>query len=77
MMIIFEIHHDELNHHRRYEIIKGRDLLAEMTGRFLFGVAAWGKQDRRDIMPRDTGGDETHLPGSIASPALGVETHRV
>lgn len=37
LTVAFEAHHDELNHHRRYQITVGRDLLDDWTVAIRYG----------------------------------------
>lgn len=56
LSVAFEAHHPEKNHHRRYEVVLGRDLLAAWTVAIRYGrTGQWGRElryasaDREDI----------------------------
>jgi predicted DNA-binding WGR domain protein len=47
LTITFEAHHAELNHHRRYEITVGRDLLDDWAVSIRYGrTGQWGREQR-------------------------------
>jgi len=45
--VAFEAHHQEKNHHRRYEVVIGRDLLDDWTLAIRYGRIGQGCQERR------------------------------
>lgn len=47
LAVTFEAHHDERNHHRRYEIRVGRDLFGEWTVALRYGRTGRGGQEVR------------------------------
>jgi predicted DNA-binding WGR domain protein len=49
---VFEAHHSEKNHHRRYQVTVGRDLLEDWTVTIRYGRAGQGGQERRYASPR-------------------------
>ena len=49
--IAFEARHAEKNHHRRYEVTVGRDLLDDWTVAVLYGRIGQGGQERRYASP--------------------------
>jgi hypothetical protein len=48
-----EAHYDERNHHRRYEIVVGRDLLNDWTVTIRYGRTGQGGQEKRVASPRE------------------------
>ncbi len=50
--IAFEAHNSELNHHRRYQITLGRDLLNDWTVAICYGRTGQGGQEKRFASPR-------------------------
>ncbi len=48
----FEAHHAEHNHHRRYQITLGRDLLDEWTVGIQYGRCGQTSQERRFASPQ-------------------------
>lgn len=50
--IAFEAHNAELNHHRRYQITLGRDLLDDWTVSIRYGRTGQGGQEKRFASPR-------------------------
>jgi hypothetical protein len=52
LAIAFEAHHPAKNHHRRYEIVIGRDLLGHWTVAVRFGRAGQRGSERRYGSPR-------------------------
>jgi len=53
MTLALEAHSDEGNHHRRYEIVIGRDLLDDWTLSVRYGRVGRGGQEKR-YAARDT-----------------------
>jgi predicted DNA-binding WGR domain protein len=51
LTIAFEAHHAELNHHRRYQITVGRDLLDDWTVAIGYGRVGKGGQQKRFASP--------------------------
>jgi hypothetical protein len=51
LTIAFEAHHTELNHHRRYQITLGRDLLDHWTVAIGYGRVGQGGQQKRFASP--------------------------
>jgi predicted DNA-binding WGR domain protein len=47
LTVAFEAHNAELNHHRRYQITLGRDLLDDWTIAIRYGRAGQGGQEQR------------------------------
>jgi predicted DNA-binding WGR domain protein len=47
LSITLEAHHPEMNHHRRYEVIVGRDLLDDWTVAIRFGRIGQGGREMR------------------------------
>ena len=47
LSVAFEAHHPEKNHHRRYEVVIGRDLLDHWTVAIRYGRIGEGTQERR------------------------------
>ncbi|MBS0206929.1 MAG: hypothetical protein JSS49_28980 [Planctomycetes bacterium] len=47
MTMTFEAHHGERNHHRRYQIIIGRDIFQDITVSIYYGRTARGGQEIR------------------------------
>src|SRR5262249_44025128 len=47
MTVAFEAHNPELNHHRRYQVTVGRDLLDAWTVAIRYGRAGQGGQELR------------------------------
>ena len=47
LTVAFEAHHAEKNHHRRYQMTVGRDLLNNWTVAILYGRVGQGGQERR------------------------------
>lgn len=47
LTVAFEAHHDGKNHHRRYEIMIGRDLLDDWTLTVRYGRVGRVSQERR------------------------------
>ena len=47
LTLVLEAHNPERNHHRRYEISVGRDLLAAWTVAFTYGRTGQAGQQRR------------------------------
>ena len=47
MTLALEAHSDEQNHHRRYEIVVGRDLLDDWTVSVRYGRVGQGGQEQR------------------------------
>jgi hypothetical protein len=52
LSIAFEAHHQEKNHHRRYEIVIGRDLLDHWTVAVRYGRTGQSGTERRYGSPR-------------------------
>jgi hypothetical protein len=52
LTIAFEAHHAGKNHHRRYEVTVGRDLLEEWTVAIRYGRVGQGGQERRYASPQ-------------------------
>jgi predicted DNA-binding WGR domain protein len=52
LTIEFEAHCDERNHHRRYEIVLGRDLLDEWTVSIRYGRTGRSGQEQRFGCPK-------------------------
>jgi hypothetical protein len=55
LTVAFEAHHPGNNHHRRYQVTVGRDLLDHWTVAILYGRVGQGGQERRyaSINPDD------------------------
>ena len=53
LTVAFEAHHAELNHHRRYQITVGRDLLDDWTVSISYGRTGQGGQVKRFAGSRD------------------------
>jgi hypothetical protein len=51
LTVAFEAHNAELNHHRRYQITVGRDLLDEWTVAICYGRSGQGGQMKRFASP--------------------------
>jgi hypothetical protein len=49
---VFEAHHTGDNHHRRYQVTVGRDLLGDWTVTISYGRTGQGGQERRYASPR-------------------------
>ena len=47
LTVAFEAHHTENNHHRRYEVTIGRDLLDDWTITFRYGRTGQGGRELR------------------------------
>lgn len=47
LTVAFEAHSREANHHRRYQVTVGRDLLDHWTVAILYGRVGQGGQERR------------------------------
>ena len=47
LTVAFEAHHPEKNHHRRYQVTVGRDLLDHWTVAIRYGRVGQGGQERR------------------------------
>jgi predicted DNA-binding WGR domain protein len=55
LTVIFEAHHAQRNHHRRYQITVGRDLFDDWTASICYGrVGQRGGQQRHFASPRAT-----------------------
>jgi predicted DNA-binding WGR domain protein len=52
LTIAFEAHNSEKNHHRRYAVVIGRDLLDDWTVAIRYGRIGTGGQERRYASPR-------------------------
>jgi hypothetical protein len=52
MTVAFEAHHAELNHHRRYQITVGRDLLDDWTVSISYGRTGQGGHVLRFASPK-------------------------
>jgi len=52
LSIAFEAHHQEKNHHRRYEVVIGRDLLDEWTVAIRYGRTGQGGREQRFASPQ-------------------------
>jgi hypothetical protein len=52
LTIAFEAHHAELNHHRRYQVTIGRDLLDDWTVAIRYGRVGQGSQEKRFASPQ-------------------------
>jgi WGR domain len=52
LTVALEAHHTELNHHRRYQITLGRDLLDDWTVSITYGRAGQGGQEKRFASPK-------------------------
>lgn len=52
LTISFEAHHGDRNHHRRYEVIVGRDLLDDWTIAIRYGRVGRGGQVLRYASPK-------------------------
>ena len=52
LSVAFEAHHREMNHHRRYEIVIGRDLLDDWTVAIRYGRVGQTSQERRYASPK-------------------------
>lgn len=51
LSVVFEAHHPEKNHHRRYELVIGRDLLDDWTVAIRYGRAGQRSRDQRFAAP--------------------------
>jgi len=51
LTIAFEAHNVEMNHHRRYQVIVGRDLLDDWTVAIRYGRTGQGGQEKRFSSP--------------------------
>jgi hypothetical protein len=47
LTVAFEAHHQDLNHHRRYEVVIGRDLLDDWTVAIRYGRTGQGGRELR------------------------------
>jgi len=47
LTVAFEAHHAEKNHHRRYQVTVGRDLLEHWTVAIFYSSVGQGGQERR------------------------------
>ena len=47
LTVAFEAHHTAKNHHRRYEVVIGRDLLGDWTVAIRYGRIGQAGQERR------------------------------
>ncbi len=54
LTITFEAHHAEKNHHRRYEVLVGRDLFDDFTVAIRYGRIGKGGRERRYSSPQPT-----------------------
>jgi hypothetical protein len=52
LIIAFEAHHTEKNHHRRYQVTVGRDLLDDWTVAICYGRAGQGGRVLRYASPK-------------------------
>jgi predicted DNA-binding WGR domain protein len=52
LTVALEAHHAELNHHRRYQITLGRDLLDDWTVSISYGRSGQGGQEKRFASPK-------------------------
>ena len=52
LSVSFEAHHHEKNHHRRYEVVIGRDLLDAWTVAIRYGRTGQGGTERRYASPQ-------------------------
>jgi hypothetical protein len=52
LTVAFEAHSAELNHHRRYQITVGRDLLDDWTVSICYGRSSQGGQMKRFASPQ-------------------------
>jgi predicted DNA-binding WGR domain protein len=52
LTLAFEAHHAERNHHRRYEVRIGRDLLDDWTVTIRYGRTGQGGQQRHYASPQ-------------------------
>lgn len=52
LSVVFEAHHPKKNHHRRYELVIGRDLLNEWTVAIRYGRAGLRGQEQRFASPQ-------------------------
>lgn len=52
LFVAFEAHHPEKNHHRRYQITVGRDLLDDWTVAIHYGRTGHGGQQKRFASPK-------------------------
>jgi hypothetical protein len=52
LTVTLEAHHPERNHHRRYQVTVGRDLLDDWTVSICYGRAGQGGQMKRFASPR-------------------------
>jgi hypothetical protein len=52
LTVAFEAHNAELNHHRRYQITVGRDLLNDWTVAICYGRSGQGGEERRFASPK-------------------------
>jgi predicted DNA-binding WGR domain protein len=51
LTIAFEAHNTEKNHHRRYQVTVGRDLLDDWTVAIRYGRTGHGWQEKRFASP--------------------------
>ena len=47
LLVAFEAHHPARNHHRRYDVVVGRDLFGDWTVTIRYGRIGQGGQERR------------------------------
>jgi predicted DNA-binding WGR domain protein len=52
LTVVFEAHNSEQNHHRRYEVTLGRDLLDDWTVEIRYGRCGQGSQTKRFASPK-------------------------
>jgi len=52
LTVAFEAHNQEENHHRRYQITVGRDLLDDWTVAIRYGRTGQGGQEKRFAWPK-------------------------
>lgn len=52
LTVAFEAHNSEQNHHRRYEVTLGRDLLDDWTIEIRYGRCGQGSQGKRFASPK-------------------------
>ncbi len=52
LTVAFEAHNSEQNHHRRYQVTLGRDLLDDWTVAIRYGRTGKGGQEKRFASPK-------------------------
>lgn len=74
LTVAFEAHNAEKNHHRRYQVTLGRDLLNDWTVAICYGrTGQVGAGD--SLCSSQGGGNEGDHPRPTPPPSVGPETH--